>query len=109
MQPAGYGYLDGCNGRRAAKGEEEMCLRIKTGRYGALHSSIYRRGRKYQYLLVVGERRFGYQVIAITMKTVGAEVRYVAIRTTPHRVFVVRQPVVQYLLGRNAERKNDQQ
>jgi len=60
-------------------------------------------------VVLPGEGRFGHEVIAITMKTIGAEMRNIFEGTMRGRVFVVGQPVVQYLPGRNAEGENDQQ
>jgi len=57
----------------------------------------------------VRKGRFGYQVIAITMKAVGTEMDHIFIRTVDTRIMVVGQPVVQCLLGRNAEYKEYQQ
>jgi len=90
----GYLYLKECNSGRTTQGEKEMCLRIKTGRYGTLHDRIYLRLLKHKQIGMVRKGRFGHEVIAVTMKTVGAEMRNVFKRTMRSRILVVGQPVV---------------
>ncbi len=58
---------------------------------------------------VAGKGRLGHLVVGITVEAGEAELVFAVLRTVYHRILVIGKQVVQYLPGRNAEGKQQQQ